>query len=90
MNRTAIATESYEAYWAAVIGDRRSAEDAVREFDLMEDRRGLSEWLGEGEEEARRQGAHIDDGGDNHARALDELLAAIAERDADASTLPAS
>jgi hypothetical protein len=68
---------SYETYWRAVMGDDRSAEDVVWDFDLVGDKASLDEWLGEAEAEARLQG--LDDDGAiarHHARALAELLAA--------------
>jgi hypothetical protein len=67
---------TYEGYWNAVIGDRRTAESTVAEFDLdPTDRRGLDEWLGLAEVESARAGRIEipEEWSGFHAKALDEL-----------------
>ena len=76
--RMAMATWTYEGYWATVLGATRTAEMVVVDFDLSPaDRRGLDEWLGTAEVEAWRVGGL---GGElpaewagHHATALAEL-----------------
>jgi len=74
---------SYEGYWNAVLGDRRSAEQVVAEFELVGE--GLDEWLGTAEAEAARVGGLRelpDEWSDFHAQALEELEEVIDAADA--------
>ena len=78
-------TWTYEGYWNAVLGDKRSAAQVVAEFDLVADRHGLDEWLGHAEDAACSAGGldpfgtEVEQWDPFHARALDELLAAANE-----------
>lgn len=72
----------YAEYWDAVVG-YRGADEVVDEFDLSADRRGLDEWLGHCEEDARATlclSELPEEWARHHRDALDELLAAAERR----------
>jgi len=83
-----ISNVDYEGYWNTVIGDRRTAESTVAEFDLAGgSRRDLDEWLGEAEMAAWTAGGNASEDfpteqwGGHHAQAIAELWKVVAPTD---------